>query len=98
MVWPAASFLFLKLWSDLITLSVARGLTGKQWVMAAPADEYNEHILYNVDAHNACNLHNVYSDNVLPCGTKFIQHSKKHANSGHVYDLNRSYILLKDSN
>ena len=31
----------------MITLSVARGLTGKQWVMAAPADEYNEHILYN---------------------------------------------------
>ena len=85
----------------MITLSVARGLTGKQWVMAAPADEYNEHILYNVDAHNPwCNLHNVYADNVLPCRTKFIQHeySRKHANSGHVYDLNKSYIfLLQDS-
>ena len=82
----------------MITLFVVLGLTGKQWVMAAPADEYNEHILYNDNAHNVCNLHNIYSDNVLPCGTKFIQHSKKHANSGHVYDLNRSYILLKDSN
>ena len=72
----------MKLWSDLITLSVSLGLTGKQWVMAAPADEYNEHILYNVDAHNTCNLHNVYSDNVLPCGTKFIQHSKNMPTQG----------------
>ena len=65
--------------------------------MAAPADEYNEHILYNVDAHNAwCNLHKVYADNVLPCRTKFIQHSSKHANSGYVYDLNRSYIFFQN--
>ena len=66
----------------MITLFVVLGLTGKQWVMAALADEYNEHILYNVDAHNTCNLHNVYSDNVLPCGTKFIQHSKNMPTQG----------------
>ena len=68
--------------SVLGTLSVALGLTGKQWVMAAPADEYNEHILYNDNAHTACNLHNINSDNVLPCGTKFIQYSKNMPTQG----------------
>ena len=50
--------------------------------MAAPADEYNEHILYNDNAHTACNLHNINSDNVLPCGTKFIQYSKNMPTQG----------------